>query len=142
MKRHRYCLLLSLAVVFLLSACRKQEPVLIGAENGQWHLVKWNAAAPQSFDVYLELLPGGTFNLYQKVSSSGYEHLGGDYVLSEGILNGTYEDGTAWACSYVCSLGDSDNRLTLISCDQQQVESVYERTEIPDEVRRGLFDNE
>lgn len=142
MKRHGFYFLLSLAVFFLLSGCSKQGPVLIAAESGEWHLVKWNGTAPESFDVYLELLPGGVFNLYQKVSSSAYEHLGGDYILSGGILNGTYEDGTAWACSYTCSLGDSDNRLTLISRDEQQVESVYERTEIPEEVRRGLFDNE
>ncbi len=128
--------------LLLLSGCRKDDPVNINsAETGSWHLVEWNGAVPESFDIYLELLSDGTFNLYQRLQTSDYEHLGGTFTLGGGFLNGIYDDGTTWTCRYSYSLNGTEDRLTLISDDAQAIKSIYERTDIPDDVRTGLFNN-
>lgn len=143
MKRYFLQILAAVTALFCLSGCHKDDVVNIStAEVGEWHLVEWNGAEPQNFDIYLELLSDGTFNLYQKLQSADYSHFGGTYSLSGGYLDGVYDDGTAWTCRYSYSLDGSGDRLTLISCDDEAVQSIYERTDIPEDVRTGLFDRQ
>ena len=140
MKRNILLSFFALAALTLLASCQKDGAERItSAEVGQWHLVEWNGEAPENFDIYLELLSDGTFNLYQKLQSSDYTHFNGSFTLEGGYLGGVYDDGSLWTTRYSYALSDSDRRLTLRSCDSQTIESVYERAEIPSEVRTGLF---
>ncbi len=141
MKRRIVQIIFTLASLCLLAGCQKDNSVKINsAEVGQWHLVQWNGAEPENFDIYLELLSDGTFNLYQRLQSSDYSHFNGTFSLDGGYLSGVYDDGALWTTKYSYSLGGANNSsLTLRSCDAQAIESVYERAEIPSDVRSGLF---
>ena len=69
MKKYIYSLFA--AVLFLFSAgCSKDDD---GSKNidsgvvGEWHQTKWSNEAYADFDVYVEFLSDGTFNIFQKV---------------------------------------------------------------------------
>ena len=71
MKKYIYSLFA--AVLFLFSAgCSKDDD---GSKNidsgvvGEWHQTKWSNEAYADFDVYVEFLSDGTFNIFQKVET-------------------------------------------------------------------------
>lgn len=71
MKKYIYSLFA--AVLFLFSAgCSKDDD---GSKNidsgvvGEWRQTKWSNEAYADFDVYVEFLSDGTFNIFQKVET-------------------------------------------------------------------------
>ena len=110
MKKYIYSLFA--AVLFLFSAgCSKDDD---GSKNidsgvvGEWHQTKWSNEAYADFDVYVEFLSDGTFNIFQP-----------------------------WGASYAFELSGDGKTLTMISQTDKAEESVYTRTAIPEEVRNA-----
>lgn len=140
MKRYISFILAAVLVLPALFSCKKEEAVSVPSGiSGQWHLTSWNGKAPKGFDIYLELLSDGTFNLYQQTETSLYTHLTGNYTADGSTLSGTYSDGASWSASYDWSLGESDASLVLISLNVESLTSIYTRSDIPDSVRTPHF---
>ena len=76
----------------------------------------------------------GTFELYQKMSSEGFELRRGTWTLDGDILSGAYNDGEAWAASYKVSAGST---LTLVSQAEGGETNVYIPCAIPEEIKRN-----
>lgn len=126
----RYLKFLSLVALslVLLTGCKKgkkdSNPVV-----GEWHLVSWNEEAP-TFDVYVSFASDGSFEIYQQVWSFDYELFTGTYTVDGDTLKGSYADGSKWATDY--KFAKSDKTLTLK--DSSNVNSVYEKCTIPEEI--------
>ena len=103
-----------------------------GALSGEWMLVSWNDAAPE-FNVYIDFNSDGTFEMYQQVWSFDYEYFAGDYTITDDIVTGTYADGSNWLCGY--KFDRKGDVLTMYSQEDTSVVSVYERCEIPAEIK-------
>ena len=113
MKKYIYSLFA--AVLFLFSAgCSKDDD---GSKNidsgvvGEWRQTKWSNEAYADFDVYVEFLSDGTFNIFQKVETPTFVCYSGDFAVNGAQLSGRYRD--------------------------KAEESVYTRTAIPEEVRNA-----
>ena len=100
--------------------------------SGEWKLSLWNETEPE-FVVYIDFNNDGTFAIYQQVWSLDYELFEGSYIVNGDIVTGSYADGTVWACGYRFeAAGDT---LTLYSQEDESVTSLYEKCEIPAEVK-------
>lgn len=84
MKKYIYSLFA--AVLFLFSAgCSKDDD---GSKNidsgvvGEWHQTKWSNEAYADFDVYVEFLSDGTFNIFQKVETPTFVCYSGDFAVN------------------------------------------------------------
>lgn len=140
MKRYISFILAAVLLLPALFSCSREETVQVPSGiTGQWHLKSWNGKTPRGFDIYLELLSDGTFNLYQQTETSLYTHLTGNYSSDGSTLSGTYSDGVEWRTSYGWSLGEGDASLVLISLDAESLKSIYTRSDIPDSVRIPHF---
>lgn len=118
-----------------LTGCKSdsKDTDVDSAVVGEWHLTSWSEASPDGFDVYVEFLSDGVFNLWQHVETSTYEHYSGTFSASGGRMSGTYDDGTAWAGTYGYSV--SGSTLTLTSSGGTV--SVYAKETVPDEVKNS-----
>lgn len=136
MKKHIFHLLAATLLLFF-SGCSKSDegPKVAPSVVGEWHLTSWNGAAPTEFDIYMELKSDGTFDLYQKVSTSRYEWLTGSFTATQDRLTGRYSDGEPWSTAYTYAV--SGDKLTMTSQTGTPVESVYTKSPIPDGVRHG-----
>lgn len=117
----------SLVVLFAMAmvGCGKHNDTDI---VGQWHLTNWSNAEPE-FEVYIEFLESGEFNIYQQVWSFTYEHFTGTYTASDGVISGKYSDGSAWLTSYQYSVDDST--LKLYNKSNLAEVGVYKACTIP-----------
>ena len=121
------------AVVLLaLVGCNKKNNGTSNASDidGQWHIIEWNNETPE-FDVYIEF-KAGKFNIYQQVYSVFFEKFEGSYNVSNGVVTGTYTDGSNWACGYKFEVAGSE--LTLKSQEDTSIVSVYKKCTIPQSV--------
>lgn len=127
--------------MMLLIAVTGCEPVNVGDKpgdnnnnkvgiSGEWSLVEWNGEAPE-FHVYAKF-DNGTFELYQQVWTLDYELFKGEYTLTDDILTGVYEGGTAWSCGYRVEI--VDGKLNMYSQEDVSVTSIYEECVIPEEI--------
>ena len=89
------------------------------------------------FDVYVEFLSDGTFNIFQKVETPTFVCYSGDFAVNGAQLSGRYRDGEPWGASYAFELSEDGKTLTMISQTDKAEESVYTRTAIPEEVRNA-----
>ena len=101
MKKYIYSLFA--AVLFLFSAgCSKDDD---GSKNidsgvvGEWRQTKWSNEAYADFDVYVEFLSDGTFNIFQKVETPTFVCYSGDFAVTGAQLSGRYRDGAPWGAS-------------------------------------------
>ena len=139
MKKYIYSLFA--AVLFLFSAgCSKDDD---GSKNidsgvvGEWHQTKWSNEAYADFDVYVEFLSDGTFNIFQKVETPTFVCYSGDLADNGAQHSGGDRDGEPWGASYAFELSGDGKTLTMISQTDKAEESVYTRTAIPEEVRNA-----
>lgn len=98
---------------------------------GKWHLTSYCGATPE-FDVYIEFTSKGKFNIYQQTWSFMYEHFSGTYTVEDGVLNGSYSDGSAWLASYKFEVANS--KLTLKNKKNLRELSIYDACVIPEEI--------
>ena len=126
MKKYIYSLFA--AVLFLFSAgCSKDDD---GSKN-------IDSGVVGDFDVYVEFLSDGTFNIFQKVETPTFVCYSGDFAVNGAQLSGRYRDGEPWGASYAFELSEDGKTLTMISQTDKAEESVYTRTAIPEEVRNA-----
>lgn len=116
MKKYIYSLFA--AVLFLFSAgCSKDDD---GSKNidsgvvGEWRQTKWSNEAYADFDVYVEFLSDGTFNIFQKVETPTFVCYSGDFAVNGAQLSGRYRDGEPWGASYAFELSEDGKTLTMI----------------------------
>ena len=115
-----------------LTGCKKEDqPTLKDKICGEWRGVELTADA----GIYISFSSNGTFELYQKLDSEGFELRRGHWSLDGDVISGTYNDQEAWATSYKVSVvGES---LTLVAQDGTEETNVYVKTTIPDGVKEN-----
>ena len=112
MKKYIYFLIAVSACLFVGCSDDDDNTVTIDSRVvGEWQLIEWNGNKAEDFDVYLELLSDGSFNLYQRVEYSYYEHFAGTFSVGENLLQGRYNNGESWEYAFV--LSDGGYTLTL-----------------------------
>ncbi|MBQ0080730.1 MAG: lipocalin family protein [Alistipes sp.] len=99
--------------------------------NGDWQLKSMNNMPFVAGDVYITFNSNATFELYQKIGTSDFEHFSGTYQLSATKILGKYTDGTSWLCDYSYTI--HNDTLTLTD-DETSDNYVYESCEIPEDV--------
>ena len=121
------------ALILLISCGEKggKQPELTLEEKlcADWHSTSLSLDA----DVYISFADNNTFELYQKIVEGAYRLYRGTWNLEEDILTGKYNDGENWAASY--NVDVADKTLTMTSNNDAAEASVYEKTEIPAEVK-------
>lgn len=135
MKKYLSFLFAATLLVFCGACSDDDEPAINTDIVGEWHLTTWNQSSPADFDVYMEFLSDGRFNIYQKVETSLYVKYSGDYIASDSRLSGRYSDGVSWGSDYTYELSDDGNTLTMTSNTDNAEVSVYTKTPIPGQVR-------
>ena len=137
MKKYIHIIILTFASALFFAGCSKETaPEVDNGICGEWRLTSWNGAAPgEDFSVYMELLPDGSFNLYQKVYTSTFDRYSGTYTADGNIFSGSYSDGEPMAL-YSYEMGEDGNTLTLTATGTGESDvCIYTRTGIPDDVR-------
>lgn len=95
---------------------------------GVWHLTEWRGAEP-SFEVYMDINAEGGLVLYQRIESRYWDIYSSTAAVVDGVISGTYTDGTAWGASYSVSIkGDT---MTWVSMLDSSDVSIYTRSELP-----------
>lgn len=139
MKKYIY-FLFAAALLILSAGCSKDDdgPAVIDSGIvGEWRQTKWNNEAQADFDIYIEFLSDGTFNIYQKVETSAYMRYSGNFTIEGTRLSGRYNDGESWGADYIFELSDNGKTLTMTSNTDTAVVSIYTKTSIPEEVRNA-----
>ena len=131
MKKYIFHLLAATLLIFFAGCSKDDNPTVAPEIAGEWHLATWNGETPTDFDVYMELLSNGSFNIFQKVETSLYVHYTGTFRVMDNQLSGRYSDGVEWSSSYTYAI--SGGTLTLTSPNSEV--SIYKKTTIPQEVR-------
>ncbi|MBO7307755.1 MAG: hypothetical protein J6U59_06975 [Alistipes sp.] len=98
---------------------------------GVWHLTVWRGAEP-SFEVYMDINAEGGLMLYQRIESRYWDIYSSTAAVVDGVISGTYTDGTAWGASYNVSV-EGDTMTWVSTLDSADV-SVYTRSELPQEM--------
>lgn len=145
------------AVICLMTGCEKKNPtgtpgndggttVIPPDENesnppvtetlldiicGEWHYL----SADNKTDIYLNLMPDGRFELYQKFEAGIHHLYRGSWTLEDSTLSGIYNDGEAWNNSYIVTVSDDKNALNLKYTGDESADFLYSRTTIPESVK-------
>ncbi len=105
---------------------------------GDWRLTSF-CGTPADMDIYVTLRKDKTFTLYQRSADYMPVIYSGSYTFDEenSTLSGSYDDGTAWADSYIVEDTDGEFMVWLNAADRSEV-SVYERSDIPESMLREV----
>lgn len=121
MKRILYIAILALVA---LTGCKKED-TLADRLIGEW---RGNSLTVEA-GIYISFSGDGTFELYQKLETEGFELRRGTWSVSGDILSGVYNDGEAWAATYKAAL--EEDTLTLTSQNESAEINTYTKSEIP-----------
>ena len=126
MKKILYIAIFALAA---FAGCQKdKQPSLADKISGEWRGSELTVEAA----IYISFASDGTFELYQKLETEGFEVRRGKWTLAGDVLSGIYNDGEAWAATYKVTITDS----TLTMTDTAET-NIYQKTEIPAEIKKN-----
>ena len=110
------------------------EDVDFGTIAGEWRLMEWCGMDKSEFDfdIYLDISASGSVTLWQRLAQLGWEKFESNASILNGVISGTYSDGVKWSGDYNVTM-DNGRMIWTNTLDATDV-SVYERTDIPDEV--------
>lgn len=97
---------------------------------GDWHSTSLAIDA----DIYISFAEDNTFELYQQIGEGAHRLYRGTWNLEGDILTGKYNDGEDWAAAYLITI--EGNTLTLTSQNDAAETAVYEKEEIPVEIKK------
>lgn len=122
-------ILLAASVVLISLSCEK-EAKLTEKLIGSWRLISIDDfPAGESLDVRLSF-SAESFEIYQRAETDAlYMHYSGTWSMSNGKLEGLYNNGTGWGSTY--SVEISENILTLTSSSVPVEVTIYRREELP-----------
>lgn len=142
MKRKITIIFLSLLSLVLGStSCSKSTS--LSSICGEWKLESFAGESAESealaSEIYLNLMEGGAFELFQKVGGGHFTAFGGTFGLDSGVLYGEYSDGSHWGGNYSVSV--SGEKMELVNSDKEDAPVyIYVRTSIPQSVRDDAAD--
>lgn len=131
MKRILYIL----AAVLMAVSCgeknggKTEELTLEQKLQNQWHSTSLAIDA----DIYMDFRSDNTFELYQQIGEGAHRLYRGTWNLEGDLLSGRYNDGEEWAAAYLITI--EGNTLTLTSQNDAAETAVYEKEEIPVEIK-------
>lgn len=146
MKRFTYILIGLAALVATAASCKKEEVVvkqeIDQALAAEWELIETKAegiVVAADMSIYLCINTDGSFELFQKSPDQTvrYDRFTGNCWSADGIVNGTYSDGTPWGSKWMYSF--TSEGMTLQSYNFLEVQK-YKKTTIPAEVRENAND--
>lgn len=110
------------------------EKTLAEKIAGEWHCT----VSDMDADIYLSLVSGNTFELYQKVGEGAYRLYRGTWTLDEktAVLTGKYNDGEAWGSGYGVVLSEDENTMTLEPSAGGEGQT-YRKESIPSDVKEN-----
>lgn len=110
------------------------EKTLAEKIAGEWHCT----VSDMDADIYLSLVSGNTFELYQKVGEGAYRLYRGTWTLDEktAVLTGKYNDGEAWGSGYGVALSEDENTMTLDPSAEGE-DQTYRKESIPADVKEN-----
>lgn len=130
-------LLYILTAALLLASCGEKN----GGQNAgltleeklctEWH----STQLPIDADIYISFAKDKTFELFQQIGEGAYRLYRGIWNLEENLLTGKYNDGEAWAASYIVAINDKS--LVMTSQNDAAEESQFVLASIPEDVRNG-----
>ncbi len=130
----------AVSCLLLLSACNKSPKKADTDISGEWTMVSSDGMDMDEVSVYLSFTQTKEFDLYQKLGEGRYRHYSGTYNLTDNILSGTYKDGSKFADSYLITLEADKTVLIMKSQNGAGLESRYEKSTIPSEVKSESLD--
>lgn len=113
----------------LLFSCQKQDSNIASNLLGEWHY-HTEYEDDTLVDVYLRLQSGGEFELYQLIGEGRYTYFRGVWTYKDGLLSGTYADGSSWAASYKVEI--LQDALLLTCSRHPEEEYLYLSCTIPE----------
>ena len=127
MKRILYIL----TALMILVSCGKDKTGLTLEQKlcGDWH----STSLPIDGEIYISFSEGNTFELYQQIGEGAHRLYRGTWALEGELLTGKYNDGEDWAAAY--NIAIADKVLTMTSNNDAAEVSVYEKAEIPAEIK-------
>ena len=78
-----------------------------------------------------------TFVLYQKLQYVYFVKYTGQYLVTDNVVSGTYDDGKAWGASYTATMGADGSTIELVNTLNIDDISLFTRTAIPQDVVNG-----
>lgn len=125
-----------LAAILVAASCgekeegKTEELTLEQKLQNQWHSTSLAIDA----DIYLDFKADNTFELYQQIGEGAHRLYRGTWNLEGDLLTGRYNDGEDWAAAYKIAI--EENTLTLTSQNDAAENAVYEKAEIPEEIKQ------
>ncbi len=101
---------------------------------GSWKLTSF-CNIPAEFDVYITIREDGTFTLYQRSADHTPVKFSGSYTFDpeSRMFCGRYDDGAAWADSYIVEDADVESMVWVNAADKSEI-SEYTSSEIPESI--------
>ena len=136
-------LMLAVAAFVLLvgTGCEPKEkinPIQAGI-IGEWQLVSWSDGMSDEVEVYAEFKSDMTFVRYQKVQYVYFVKYTGQYLVTDNVVSGTYDDGKAWGASYTVTLSNNGQNIEMVNTMNIDDISLFAKTTIPQEVLNGAI---
>ena len=114
----------------------KVNPIQAGIV-GEWKLTAWSDSMSEEVEVYAEFKGDMTFVLYQKLQYVYFVKYTGQYLVTDNVVSGTYDDGKAWGASYTATMGADGSTIELVNTLNIDDISLFTRTAIPQDVVNG-----
>jgi hypothetical protein len=125
-------------------ADRRGLPVLTYPELRETYCGEWEGRlfadlAEKEPEVYAEFKSDMTFVLYQKVQYVYFVKYTGQYLVTDNVVSGTYDDGKAWGASYTVTLSNNGQNIEMVNTMNIDDISLFAKTTIPQEVLNGAI---